>query len=116
MAVRFLMVKRSLQAGKPSEPRRKTLYGEFWICSIAGIFIFLVGITSPYYLLSVDHAKVIANSGGVLFGLGIPQYIQYYYSKDDQKYIKSQKHLNNYAWGLFIVGSVLMFLSQFIRV
>jgi len=115
MALRFIMVKNSLKAGKPSEERLKTLKQEFCGYSIAGVVIFLAGISIPCLALPLEHAEIITTAGGVIFGLGIPQYIQWRYGKVCEAQIKeSLKQVNKLVYFTLIPGVALIVVSGFI--
>ena len=114
MATRFVMIKHSLDAGRPSETRRQTLYKEFKLFSIAGLSLFLLGFFGAFIPADIKVAKTIADTGSIILGLGIPQYIQFSYSKDDSKYGKYKKDLNTWKWWLFAIGFVFAVSSPII--
>lgn len=108
--VRLVMVRRSLRAGKPSPERLKQLNKEFLTCSIAGIIVWLIGgLAGLFGTLPIELAKTTANTGAVLFGLGIPQRAQWYCGKGTEVELKeSTEQLRKLAWGVAIFGAALV--------
>ena len=117
MGLRFIMVKNSLKGGKPLDERLKTLKKEFLAFLIAGGAIFLIGILGPYLALSVEISKVFANAGGVIFGLGIPQYTQWKYGQGTDAQVKeSLKRVKKWTYLTLVLGVALIIISGFISV
>jgi len=115
IGVRLIMVKNSLQASKLSNERLKLLKKEWLYLLPAGIIVFLIGFFSPYFQLSVEQAKNIAITGGVLFGLGIPQFSQWKLGQGTEEQVKkSAKQLKKWAWVIAIIGGILVIISPFI--
>jgi hypothetical protein len=114
IGVRLWMVRHSLEAGKPNSERLKSLRAEFMILVIAGFLIFLIGFFSPYLTLSVERAKIIASSGGMIFGLAIPQYVQYYYGIPTVGKYKGIRFINIWIAITLSPGIFLIFISGFI--
>ena len=113
--VRFIMVRNSLRASKPSKERLKMLKKEWLYLLPGGVIVFLIGFFSPHCQLSVEEAKIIANTGLALFGLGIPQYCQWKYGRGTDKQVKNfVKQLKKYAWVITIIGLVLVLVSPII--
>lgn len=116
IGVRFIMVKNNLKLGKPSNVRLKAFKKEWSHLLPAGLLVFLIGFFSPSFSLSVEEAKSIASTGGVLFGLGIPQYVQWDKGRGNEEQIKkSANTIGKWAWALYIVGGILVIGSPFIK-
>jgi O-antigen/teichoic acid export membrane protein len=111
MAIRFFMIKNSLDAGKPTKSRKKTLIKECKYFSFGGLVLFALGTACSFIPVYVNVAHAVENMGSIIFGLGVPQYIQYYYGKNDDNYCKYEKHLNKLKWGSFIIGAISIIVS-----
>lgn len=74
MGVRFTMVRNSLLAGKPSDTRLDQLKREFWVCAVAGVLVYVIGLVGS---MSVEQRRAIAITGATLFSLGVPQHLQW---------------------------------------
>lgn len=117
MGVRFMMVRNSLLAGKPSEKRLGQLKKEFMVCFIVGIIVYLIGWFSPRFPLSIEQAKAIASVGVMLVGLSIPQYLQRLKGRGDEQQVKrSAQQIKKWGWGLAILGAVLVVASPILNV
>jgi len=120
MGVRFMMVRNSLLAGKPSEKRLGQLKKEFMVCFIVGIIVYLIGWFSPRFPrspLSIDQAKAIASVGVTLVGLSIPQYLQRLNGHGDEQQVKrSAQQIQKWGWCLAILGAVLVVASPILNV
>lgn len=109
MGVRLMMVRNSLKASRPSNVRLKQLEKEWKFLLPLGFVVFLIGFFSPLLQVSVELAKSIANTGGVLFGLGIPQFAQWKLGQGTEDELKkSEKQLEIEAWFITIIGFVLV--------
>jgi hypothetical protein len=103
MGIRFYMVRDSLKIAKPSDKHLVVFKKQYSVLLPGGIALFLVGILGPFLFLPGEYAKAIANAGGVIFGLGIPQFVQGRLGKEsDDQWEKNISNIETTArWTAF---------------
>ncbi|MCJ7744484.1 MAG: hypothetical protein MUO99_08040 [Dehalococcoidales bacterium] len=115
LGVRFVMVRNSLRVSKPSDERLKLLKKEWLYLLPAGFIVFLIGFFSPHFKVSVEEARNLASTGGVLFVLGIPQFSQWKLGRGtEEKVRKSAEQLKKLAWVIAVIGFILALVSPFV--
>jgi hypothetical protein len=111
MGIRFMSVRNSIKSAKPKPDRLKTLKKEFGSFLTSGLIITAMGSISLLWIPSVIQSEIITSTGGVIFGLSIPQYLHYKYGQPNVQEKQSIKMINIWTCIVLILGSILLIIA-----
>ncbi len=107
LGIRFQIVSNSIHDGRPSNTRRKKILFEFFVCTFGGLLFVVISVIGIFISNGLNPYSIsVANSGVAVMALGIPQYLQYHYSKD--KNVNKLSQISTYAWVIIVLGIVVL--------